>query len=54
MGLENISVIEGDEIVWQDGSYVGGVAGIAGGSQRPDWVTLMTTPPFKRTNFLFN
>jgi alpha-L-rhamnosidase len=39
MGLKDVTVTEGDEIVWFDGGFVGGVPGIAGGSESPDYVT---------------
>jgi len=38
-GLENVTVLEPGEAIWRNGSYVGKVAGIAGGSQGPDYVT---------------
>jgi alpha-L-rhamnosidase len=40
MGLEHVTVAEGGEIVWTDGAFVGGVAGIAGGSGSADYVAL--------------
>ncbi len=39
ISLENISVAEGGKVIWKDGSYVSGVAGIAGGSESADYVT---------------
>ena len=39
MGLENVTVTEGGTMAWQAGSYLGGVAGIAGGSESTNYVT---------------
>jgi hypothetical protein len=39
MGLKDVIVTEGDEIVWHDGAFVGGAPEIAGGSESPDYVT---------------
>jgi len=39
MGLEKISVAESGKTIWKDGSYVGGAAGITGGSRTGDYVT---------------
>jgi len=39
MGLENVTIKESGEIVWEGDSYVGGVAGITGGSEDDKYVT---------------
>ena len=39
LGLKNVSVGESDEVVWKDGAYVSGVAGIAAASANADYVT---------------
>ncbi len=39
LGLSNVVVEEGSKVVWQNGSYVAGAAGITGGSENPDYVT---------------
>ena len=39
IGLQNVSIKEGSTTIWEDGTYSGGVAGIDGGSQTPDYVT---------------
>lgn len=38
IGLENITIEEGSEIIWKDGSYVSGVAGITGGNESADYI----------------
>ncbi len=39
IGLKNVTITEGRKVVWKDGSYVSGVAGITGGRQSDDYVT---------------
>ena len=39
IGLQNVSIKEGSTTIWEDGTYSGGVAGINGGTQTPDYVT---------------
>jgi len=39
LGLPNATVTESGEVVWKDGSYVGGVAGITGAGQDAEHVT---------------
>jgi len=39
MGLDNVSVEESGKVIWKDGSYVGGVAGITSGSESDDCIT---------------
>ena len=39
IGLQNVTVTEGGKVVWKDGSYVSGVAGITGAAQDADHVT---------------
>ena len=39
IGLKNICVEEGGEVIWKDGSYVGGAIGIAGGNESADYVS---------------
>ncbi len=39
LGLSNVVVEEGGKVVWQNGSYVAGTAGITGGNENPDYVT---------------
>ncbi len=39
IGLDKVAVTEGGKVVWENDSYVGGVAGITGGSQNADYVT---------------
>ena len=39
IGLANISVEEGGEVVWKDGSYVSSVAGISSGSESDGYIT---------------
>jgi len=38
-GLQSVTVEEGGEVIWRNGSYVGGVAGITGGSENAECVT---------------
>ncbi len=40
LGLSGVSVTEGSTPVWQDGSFVGGVDGISGGTETDDAVSL--------------
>ncbi len=37
-GLQSVTVEEGGEVIWRNGSYVGGVAGITGGSEKAECV----------------
>ena len=37
--LQNPTITEGDKVVWRNGSYVSGVAGITAGSREADYVT---------------
>lgn len=39
MGLEKVIVKEGEKTIWENGSYVEGVAGITGGREDGDYVT---------------
>ena len=39
MQLKNVTITESGNMVWQDGSYVGKVLGITGGSETEDYVT---------------
>ena len=39
MGLQDVVVEEGGKVVWKNGSYVAGTAGITGGSETTDYVT---------------
>jgi alpha-L-rhamnosidase len=39
MGLEHVTIKESQKIIWKDGSYVGGAAGISGGSEDAWYVT---------------
>ena len=39
IGLKNVTITEGGKIVWKDGSYVRGVAGITAARQDADYVT---------------
>ena len=39
IGLGNASVEESGKIIWKDGLYVSGVAGITGGSESVDYLT---------------
>ena len=38
-GLQGVTVEEGGEVIWRNGSYVSGVAGITGGSEGAEYVT---------------
>ncbi len=40
IGLKDVTVAEGGEIVWRDGAYVSGIQGITGGSESAGYVTL--------------
>jgi alpha-L-rhamnosidase len=40
LGLQNAVVEEGGKTVWRDGSYLAGAAGVSGGSETADYVTL--------------
>ena len=42
MGLQDVVVEEGGKVVWKNGSYVAGTAGITGGSESADYVTFDT------------
>ena len=39
IGLQNVTVEESGKVIWKDGSYVSGVAGIADGNENADYVT---------------
>lgn len=39
IGLEKVIVKEGEKTIWENGSYVGGIAGITGGREDEDYVT---------------
>lgn len=39
MGLREVVVEEGGRPLWKKGTYLGGIAGIAGGREEPDYVT---------------
>jgi len=39
MGLKKVIVKEGEKTVWENGSYLQGIAGITGGSEDEDYVT---------------
>jgi hypothetical protein len=39
LGLKNATIIEGGKVVWKDGAYVKGVAGITAGKQEPGYYT---------------
>ena len=39
IGLKNVTVQESGKVIWKDGSYVSGVAGITGGSESADYVS---------------
>jgi alpha-L-rhamnosidase len=41
-GLKNPTITEGGKVVWKDGTYVKGVAGITGGKQEAGYVTFDT------------
>jgi alpha-L-rhamnosidase len=38
VGLRNVTVEEGGNAIWKDGSYIDGVAGISSGSESADYV----------------
>ncbi len=42
MELKNPTITEGGKVVWKDGTYVEGVAGITGGKQEAGYVTIDT------------
>jgi alpha-L-rhamnosidase len=39
LGVHDVVVEEGGRVVWRDGSYVAGTAGITGGSESTDYIT---------------
>jgi len=39
MGLKDVTIVESGRLVWQDGEFVKGVSGIAGGREIDDYVT---------------
>jgi len=39
MGLENVTIKADGKVIWENSSYVGGVAGITGGSEDDRYVT---------------
>ena len=41
-GLKNPTITEGGKVVWKDGTYVKGVAGITGGKQEAGYVSFDT------------
>lgn len=38
-GLKNVTTTESGKVVWKDGSYVSGTAGMTDGRQNADYVT---------------
>jgi len=40
MGLENITIKESGKVVWENNSYVGGVAGIISGNEDNKYIIL--------------
>ena len=42
IGLQDVTVEESGHVVWRNGSYVPGTAGITGGSETAEYVTFDT------------